>query len=143
MIRRGWPRDTSACRHFPGAATTHFYQQGKLKALLNRGLGAAAALVVDALVLAGKRRLGAAGAGDDLWSEGWLIQWAQVSEPVRLPAGSETCPPRWFLLRFGFDLFDRQGPVGVFEPPQPLFQKRHLLRQPHIPPVMLASAPPR
>ncbi|HKA07960.1 MAG TPA: class I SAM-dependent methyltransferase [Gemmataceae bacterium] len=30
---------------FPGAATTHFYQQGKVKALLNRGLGAAAALL--------------------------------------------------------------------------------------------------
>jgi len=30
---------------FPGAATTHFYQQGKLKALTNRALGAAAALL--------------------------------------------------------------------------------------------------
>jgi SAM-dependent methyltransferase len=30
---------------FPGAATTHFYQQGKIKALTNRALGAAAALL--------------------------------------------------------------------------------------------------
>jgi SAM-dependent methyltransferase len=30
---------------FPGAATTHFYQQGKVKALVNRALGAAAALL--------------------------------------------------------------------------------------------------
>jgi SAM-dependent methyltransferase len=30
---------------FPGAATTHFYQQGKVRALVNRALGAAAALL--------------------------------------------------------------------------------------------------
>lgn len=30
---------------FPGAATTHFYQQGKVKALVNRALGAGAALL--------------------------------------------------------------------------------------------------
>jgi 2-polyprenyl-3-methyl-5-hydroxy-6-metoxy-1,4-benzoquinol methylase len=30
---------------FPGAATTHFYQQGRVKALLNRAMGAGAALL--------------------------------------------------------------------------------------------------